>query len=339
MSFWGYKPYVSVAQRREKALKTAAKAKKKGEIYSPIEPYRGAIAKSFWGKAWCANLEQYSDYDNRLPRGRTYTRNGSVIDLQLSNGEVHARVMGSELYEVKVTVAAVSASQWKAICKDCASSVASLVELLQGKLSSAVMERICAPKTGLFPAPKELKFECSCPDWADMCKHVAAVLYGVGARLDAQPELLFTLRHVNAQDLVAHASTAQVARVGATPSQKIMADADLADVFGLDLDTAAVDVPPPAVKKPKAAAKKVAIKKVAAKKVAVTKVVVAQTRSNSPTLSELRAQLLLLEQEMVDKALAKTALVKKITAKKVALKKTVTKKVVAQKTSKARAAG
>lgn len=235
MGYFGYKPYVSVASRRANALKAVAKANKKGTNYAPIAPYTGAIAKTFWGKAWCSNLEQYSDYESRLPRGRSYVRNGSVIDLQISTGSVRALVMGSSLYEVNITIQALPEPRWKAVCADCSNSVASLIELLQGKLSTPVMERICAPTTGLFPSPKELKFECSCPDWAGMCKHVAAVFYGVGVKMDQQPELLFKLRHVNALDLVAQASVAQPS-ASKTKSSKVMDTSDLGDVFGLDMD-------------------------------------------------------------------------------------------------------
>lgn len=205
MSFYGWKPYVSAAERRKKAEQAAAKAKKAGVNLSPVAAYGGAIAKTFWGKAWCDNLERYSDYDDRLPRGRSYVRNGSVIDLKITQGNVQAQVMGSSLYKIAVSVTAVSAKMWQSINADCAGSIDSLIELLQGRLSKAVMERICTLNTGLFPAPNDIQFKCSCPDWAAMCKHVAAVLYGVGARLDQQPELIFTLRGVDATDLVTRA--------------------------------------------------------------------------------------------------------------------------------------
>src|SRR5882724_10960482 len=195
--YFQWKPYVPVAERRRKAEQVAAKLNKKGQTLAPVTASRGAIAKTFWGKAWCANLEHYGDYSNRLPRGRTYLRNGSVLDLKISTGQVLAQVMGSALYKVAVNVAEVPKMQWQALGKDCVDSIDSLVELLQGRLSKNTMERICRPGTGLFPAPKEIKFTCSCPDWAAMCKHVAAVFYGIGARLDAQPELLFRLRKVD----------------------------------------------------------------------------------------------------------------------------------------------
>lgn len=238
MSYYGYgwAPYVSVAERRKKAEKAAAKARKAGANLSPIEPYRGAVTKTFWGKAWSDNLEAYGDYANRLPRGRTYVRNGSVIDLKIAEGEVQAQVMGSSLYQVAIKVTAVSANQWQAISTDCAGSIDSLVELLQGKLSTAVMQRICTPRTGLFPAPKEISFNCSCPDSASMCKHIAAVLYGVGARLDQKPELLFSLRRVDAKDLVSQAGAGLATSKNGPAAGKVLDDSMLADVFGIEMD-------------------------------------------------------------------------------------------------------
>ena len=235
MSFYGWKPYVSAAERRKKAEKATARAKKAAANLSPVVAFRGAIAKTFWGQAWCENLGRYSDFANRLPRGRTYVRNGSVIDLKISAGEVQAQVMGSSLYEVAVSVIAVPKQRWQSISADCSGSIDSLVELLQGRLSKAVMERICAPNTGLFPAPKEIQFSCSCPDWAFMCKHVAAVLYAVGARLDQQPELIFTLRRVDAKDLVTQAGAGLPKSKQAPTAGKVLDDALLGDVFGIEM--------------------------------------------------------------------------------------------------------
>lgn len=234
MSF-RWKPYVPVAKRRQQAARTAAKLKKSGATLAPVATGRGAIAGTFWGKAWCQNLERYSDYANRLPRGRTYLRNGSVIDLEIAVGTVTAQVIGSSLYRVEVKVAAVSARQWQGITRDCAQSIDSLVELLQGQLSTSVMERITRPGTGMFPSPNEITFSCSCPDWAAMCKHVAATLYGVGARLDAQPELLFTLRQVDAKQLIARAGESAPPLGKAPKAGRILDASKLAEVFGIDL--------------------------------------------------------------------------------------------------------
>ncbi|MGF6782296.1 hypothetical protein [Paraburkholderia sp. GAS334] len=262
MGYGGWKPYISVAERRKKAELAATKAKKAGVVLSPIASYRGAIAKTFWGKAWCDNLEGYSDYANRLPRGRTYVRNGSVIDLQITAGEVRAQVMGSSLYAVTVTVTASPEKQWRAIGVDCSGSIDSIVELLQGKLSTAVMERICKPGTGLFPVPTEIKFKCSCPDWASMCKHVAAVLYGVGARLDQQPELLFALRRVDANDLVKQAGAGLHKSTKRPATGKVLDDALVADVFDIEMAEAYPPVKPAAGRN-KPSAGKVTAKKVA----------------------------------------------------------------------------
>jgi uncharacterized Zn finger protein len=238
MSYYegGWPVYVTVAERRKKAEKAAAKAKKRSANYSPIEPFRGAVAKTFWGKAWCTNLEAYSDYANRMPRGRTYVRNGSVIHLNISRGEIKAMVMGSSLYEVEVNITPVAAATWRAIVADCSGSIDSLVALLQGKLSGAVMERICAPKTGLFPMPKEITMACSCPDYAGLCKHVAAVLYGVGARLEQQPEMLFSLRGVDAKDLIAQVGAARLStRKKGVGKARVLDSDELGDVFGLEM--------------------------------------------------------------------------------------------------------
>lgn len=276
MGYFGWKPYVPVAERRKKAEKVAAKMRKNGAALTPVIGGRGSIAKTFWGKAWCENLERYSDYANRLPRGRTYVRNGSVIDLKISEGAVQAQVMGSSLYKVAVKVFAVPTPQWQAISADCAGSIDTLVELLQGKLSKAVMERICTPKTGLFPAPKEISFTCSCPDWASMCKHVAAVLYGIGVRLDTQPDLLFSLRRADAKDLVAQAGAGLPKNKKAPAKTKVLDASLLEDVFGIEMaeasppvvrgKLAAVKEKLPAVKKTPAIKKPAAVKKPAATK-------------------------------------------------------------------------
>jgi len=235
MGFYGWRPYVSAAQRRRQAAGEMVKLKKKGHPVSPVVVEGRTIVKTFWGKAWCENLERYSDFENRLPRGRTYVRNGSVIDLQIAPGEIQALVSGSQIYKVKVRVAPVAKARWQSICKDCAGAIDSLIELLQGRFSKGVMERVCRQKTGLFPSPDEIQLSCSCPDWADMCKHVAAVLYGIGARLDQQPDLIFRLHSVDEKELIAGAGTALPQAKKAPAAGKLLGDEDLSALFGLDI--------------------------------------------------------------------------------------------------------
>jgi uncharacterized Zn finger protein len=235
MSYFQWAPYVSVATRRRNAERQLAKLKKQGEVVAPVKIEGRIIARSFWGKSWCTNLERYSDYENRLPRGRSYVRNGSVLDLQIAKGEVTAMVVGSELYEVKATIAPVKAPRWKAVCRDCAGTIDSLVELLQGRLAKGVMDRVCREGDGLFPTPSEIKLSCSCPDWADMCKHVAAVLYGIGARLDQSPRLLFVLRGVDENELLAGAGPSLPLVTSADAKAKVLQETDMAALFGLEM--------------------------------------------------------------------------------------------------------
>jgi uncharacterized Zn finger protein len=262
-SWQRFAPYVPVARRRALAAKTAAKVAKTGSPLQPVVIAGSKIAHTFWGQAWCKHLESFSDFANRLPRGRTYARHGAVIDLQLTRGKITAQIMGSQLYQAAITVTPLAPAHWQAIKQACAGKIDSLVELLQGRLSDAVMRVITHRDEGLFPQPGEIALECSCPDWADLCKHLAAVLYGVGARLDTQPELLFLLRGVDHLELVEQAASAgaQAAKGGAG-----MAESDLADVFGIEITTAAT--PPAASAAPivSAAVPEPAAPKVARKK-------------------------------------------------------------------------
>ncbi|PPQ35315.1 SWIM zinc finger family protein [Rhodopila globiformis] len=237
--YGGWAPYVPVAERRRKAEREMAKLRKSGHVVAPVTITGRAIASTFWGKAWCDNIEGYHDYENRLPRGRTYVRNGSVVDLQIAPGQVTATVSGSSLYKVTITIKETAQATWKSICTDCAGGIDSMVELLQGRFSKGVMERLCRQQGGLFPRPAEIRFTCSCPDYASMCKHVAAVLYGVGARLDQQPELLFRLRAVNEADLLAGIDAAAMLPKQGPKSGRVLEADDVSALFGLDMEAPA----------------------------------------------------------------------------------------------------
>lgn len=239
----GWAPYVPVAERRRRAERLAVRLRKKGQVLAPVTIAGRTITATFWGKAWCNNLEAYSDYEFRLPRGRTYLRNGSVIDLQIARGQVTALVSGSKIYRVVLAIKEVPAARWRSICTDCAGSVASVVELLQGRFAEGVMERLCRQQNGLFPTPSDIRFSCSCPDYALMCKHVAAVLYGVGARLDDQPELLFRLRGVDESELLAHVDTPLALAKKGPASDRVLHADDVSALFGLDMAEPATEPP------------------------------------------------------------------------------------------------
>jgi uncharacterized Zn finger protein len=228
-----FRPYVSAAERKRLAAQHATKLKKTGRSLAPIVVTGRAISTSYWGNAWCANLEQYSDYASRLPRGRTYVRNGSVFDLQIMPGRVTALVSGSEIYEIAIDISPLSKKRWRSLVDECSGQIGSLVELLRGKLAQGVMEVLARPRTGLFPAPRDISLSCSCPDWASMCKHVAAALYGVAVRLDTEPSLFFTLCRVDERELVERAAATHAFDDGA--KDRIAVD-ELESLFDIELE-------------------------------------------------------------------------------------------------------
>ncbi len=233
MAYRGWAPYVSVAARRATAKKAMEKLQKKGQNIQPIVIEGKKISQSFWGQAWCNHLEKFSDYENRLPRGRSYVRNGSVCHLEVKKGIIEAKVSGSEIYQIEIEIKPLAPQKWSTIKAQCTGEIGSILELLQGKLSDSVMKTVTDQKMGLFPHPNEIKLRCNCPDWATMCKHVAAVLYGVGARLDQAPEMLFELRGVNHEELILTDIS-----IPAQQSNKRRVEGPLADIFGIEIDDA-----------------------------------------------------------------------------------------------------
>ncbi|WP_214660646.1 SWIM zinc finger family protein [sulfur-oxidizing endosymbiont of Gigantopelta aegis] len=230
MSYYGYAPYVPVAKRKEKAKKEMRKLAKKGIEIQPITIQGRIISKSFWGKAWCEHLEQYSDFSNRLPRGQTYARNGSVCHLSIEQGLINAYVYGSELYKIIIKISPLDKSKWLDIQTECAGQIDSLLALLQGKISDSVMQVVTDPKKGLFPLSNEIKMHCDCPDGAYLCKHIAAVIYGVGHRLDTAPESLFLLRKVDQNKLIS-----KIKLPISDKPKKRQLKGELSDIFGIDL--------------------------------------------------------------------------------------------------------
>lgn len=308
-----FREYVPVAQKRANAIKHAAHvAKKQGRQPAPVMLEGKKIATTFWGKAWCDNLTAYSDYSNRLPRGATYVRNGSVVDLVIKPRLIEAIVAGSETYKIKIEIDSLAKPTWKKIKQDCSTSIDSLLDLLAGRFSDGVMQRLTQKKEGLFPSPREIKMQCSCPDWSDCCKHLAAVMYGVGARLDKQPELLFQLRDVDHQELVTQAVAEgnldkELSRAG----DSTLVGEDLGAIFGIELD-APEPVPSPKSKAPR--------------KSTATR----STKSKSVALPKRKTQII---------AKAKTLRTKTVTSKRTSATTSGTKTPKAKKSGASRKAG
>ncbi|MDR1384877.1 MAG: hypothetical protein LBJ67_13675 [Planctomycetaceae bacterium] len=263
--YFEWRPYVSVAQKKANARQFVQQ--QLGEKANPIIIEGKKITSTFWGNAWCENLESYSDFANRMPRGRTYVRNGSIVHLEIDKGVIRSYVAGSEVYEVQVEINPLESKAWQRIKEKCTGQIASVVELLQGKLSQNVLAIVTDKNDGLFPAPNEIALHCSCPDWADMCKHVAATLYGVGSLLDKNPDLFFKLRGVDHLELI----DASIVIPSGKADAKTLDAENLEDIFGVEL-AASMETSPAkpnkktAKKTTKKAAKKAVKKKKAAKK-------------------------------------------------------------------------
>jgi uncharacterized Zn finger protein len=243
--FDDYPAYLPIKQRLANGRRELQKlAKARGRPLAPVTLHSKHIATSFWGRAWCQHLEAHSDYASRLPRGRTYVRNGSVLDLQIERGKVEAHVAGSALYEVTIGLSQLADVRWQQLIAACAGRIGSLISLMRGELSHEVLAVLTDAKTGLFPAPREIKLRCTCADAAYMCKHVAAVLYGVGARLDQAPELFFVLRQVDQAELLAGARSADVLTVAGARTnsgKRRLASSALGSLFGIELEQAPPD--------------------------------------------------------------------------------------------------
>jgi uncharacterized Zn finger protein len=241
MSYWGFPRYVSVSEKKAKAARKLRELSKKNPNLKPVILQGTSLVRSWWGKAWNLNLERYADFENRIGRGRSYVRHGAVLDLQIAPGEVRALVQGSQSkpYSVVISIKKLRKEIWQTILEQCQGMLESLQELLSGRFPKAIGEIFTHRDSGMFPSSKEITFNCSCPDWAGMCKHVAATLYGIGARLDESPELFFTMRNVAMDDLIRQAVTDHKEKLLARASRKssrIIDEADLSATFGIALE-------------------------------------------------------------------------------------------------------
>ncbi len=243
--YYSYPRYVSVGEKRAKARRKLEQLKEKHPGIRPVVIEGNTLVRTWWGKAWNGNLTKYADYSNRVGRGRSYVRHGAVLDLEISPGQVKAMVQGSRQspYIVTMEIKPISKAIWTEIRAACEGQLASLQELLEGRFPKGLTELFTAKDSGLFPSPKEIEFKCSCPDWAYMCKHVAAVLYGIGTRLDEDPSLFFVLRKMKMDDLITQAvrdKSERLLKQAKKKTSRVIDDADLGDVFGIDLESAKV---------------------------------------------------------------------------------------------------
>jgi hypothetical protein len=237
-----YPGYVSAAERQKRIAAALRDLERRGTEPAPVAIEGREIATTFWGRAWCQHVEGLADLATRLPRGRSYVRSGAVVDLRIEPGVVHALVCGTELYESTVTIRRLPRARWDAVRRASTGRIANLVDLLAGKLPDAVMQVLSDPERGIFPRTEEMSLACTCPDDARLCKHLAAVLYGIGARLDLGPELLFVLRGVDAAELVEEAGDAASRAAESGPGDPALPREALGEIFGIELEAAGAKV-------------------------------------------------------------------------------------------------
>ncbi|WP_294374419.1 hypothetical protein [uncultured Clostridium sp.] len=238
MSFYRYYQYETTEDKKEKAEKSLKKLRKKNPNISPVIIKGNKIAQSWWGSAWNKNLEKYADLKNRMGRGKNYVKNGLVLDLQIKTGEIDGIVQGSgsNYYEVNIKIDKLKKSKWKNIMEFCNHKIDTLETLIEGKFPKEFQEIFNKSEYGLFPHPKEIHFKCNCPDSARVCKHVAAVLYGTGARIDEDPLLFFKLRDVDFQDLLKKSIEEKMNSMlknAGKKSKRVIDDNEIEDLFGL----------------------------------------------------------------------------------------------------------
>lgn len=238
--YYGFPKYIPVGEKRVKAAKKLKQLRKKNQDINPVILDGSKLTHTWWGKAWNKNLEAYADYSNRIGRGKTYVRHGAVLDLKMYAGKITALVQGnrSKPYSLEIKIKPIPNEKWSKIKKACQGKLISMAKLLDGKFPEELQGIFTRKGSGLFPTPREINFHCSCPDWASMCKHIAAALYGVGSRLDNDPSLFFTLRKVKMDNLVSEVAKDK-SRIMLSKAKKktsrVIADSDVSDMFGLDV--------------------------------------------------------------------------------------------------------
>ena len=235
---YGYPKYVTAGEKKAKAERSLAKLRKKNPDIEPVVIEGKTLAKSWWGKAWNLNLESYADYSNRIDRGKSYVRSNAVLDLKILKGKALATVQGSRAkpYNVEIDIDTLDSKKWDQVVSLCNHRIDTLEQLIEGKFPKELEILFTDKKYAMFPSPKEIHFDCSCPDWASMCKHVAAVLYGIGSRLDRNPMLFFDLRDIDGAELIRKTMEAKLdgmLKNAGKKSKREIAAKDISEIFGL----------------------------------------------------------------------------------------------------------
>ncbi|KJJ83858.1 zinc finger SWIM domain-containing protein [Candidatus Omnitrophus magneticus] len=241
MGWYGFPRYVTLSEKLAKAERSLKQLKKKDPSITPLIVTGTKIVKTWWGKSWIENLKNYADYSNRLGRGRSYIKNGFILDFKIKEGEITSLVQGTrrEPYEIRIKIEPLDNKTWDEIKKHCEGKIESLTELIEGEFPKDLAEIFTRKGQGLFPSPKEIKFGCSCLDWADMCKHVAASLYGVGVKLDTDPKLFFTLRKVEMNDLITEAlqnKSKNMLKKANKKTSRVIDDSAASKIFDINID-------------------------------------------------------------------------------------------------------
>lgn len=228
---------ITVEELKKKAEESTQKAAKKGKVFHPVIVTEKKLTGSWWGQAWCHNIESYADYESRLDRGKRYVKSGAVIDLQIEKGRIQARVQGNRRapYKVDIRISRLDEEHCQSIIKQCGRKIENLEELINGNFPDDLKDLFLG-ENGLFPTPKEITYQCSCPDWALMCKHVAAVLYGVGVRFDENPFLFFELRGIDVNrfiDVTLQDRVETMLEHVDVVSERVLSDDSMETLFGI----------------------------------------------------------------------------------------------------------
>jgi uncharacterized Zn finger protein len=231
-------PYVTFLSKNKMAKVEIEALKKQGIILNPVIITDSKIAHSWWAVSWNKNLESYADYKSRIARGRNYLKNDAVLDLKIEKGLVQALVQGSSRkpYKIEVKIDPLSPAKWEKLLAVCANQIGSLSDLVEGRFPKTLENLFMIKGEGLFPSNREIRFSCSCPDAAYMCKHVAAVLYGIGARFDEDPLLFFKLRDLDFEALLSKSIEQKMQNLlknADKKSDRVIEDEAIFDLFGI----------------------------------------------------------------------------------------------------------